>query len=394
MPADDHDVSRDGPLPADDHPTDQQLRDELAGATSPADSQRLVAHLDGCTVCRHRLDRVGEAPVSVGGSDDPMHLDGRSLRRAVRRTLFGIAARTVALLVLVAVGAQLVGALVIHPLLVDRGDRLERHVVASIDLAVLQRPGAEIRGYLSNSGVLRRTTEVQVLRHVGGTPRDLGSYETRLSPLRTTFVDGAAPVSGLGPRLSGDPVDRSTLPFDAERFGDGVAATVELAWHDGLDPDAAADLVAGREEVALTWVGFTVSDLPPENPGSRLGYGACAAPPEFIGGRGAGFGSSGGFRTFGQRTGDGVEQALTQVRRAVDNLAAEGTVGDRVQGTDGALSDLPATARWLDENDPEVTSVVLTGSVPVLAAIVEEHDPDTAGLLEVDLDRASPEPCG
>lgn len=373
------------------HPDDETLRRELAGRTDRDESARLVAHLDGCARCRDRLDDLGESPVELPAGDPVLH-DGRHLRRAVRRTLLSVALQTAGLLVLGVILLNLVGQLVIHPLAVDRGDRLDGHVAAAVDLPVLLRPGAEVREYLSNPGIVRRTTEVRLERHVGGTARDLGEYALRLSPFSTNLANLGESTSltpGFGPRLSEDPSSLSTPAFEPERFGEGVAATVELAWHDGLTRGQAATL-ADDDDVALTWVGFAVADLPAEDPLSRLGYSACARLPDRdLSGRGASFGSSGS-RSF-LPPGDGVDEAYRQVQRAVDNLASHGPDVTRLGG---ALADPAATATWLADNEPDVTSVVLTGSVAAIAETIEATGPDTAGLLDADLDRAPPQPCG
>jgi hypothetical protein len=90
--------------------------------------------------------------------------------------------------------------------------------------------------------------------------------------------------------------------------------------------------------------------------------------------------------------GNGVEHALEELRRATANLAdtgwAEGQVGD------GALADPVATADALASGDPQVTSLVVTGPLGAVTAVVDAAAADRADLLEVDFDRGAPDPCG
>ena len=257
----------------------------------------------------------------------------------------------------------------------------------------------------SNIGLLRRTTEVRYERVVGAARSDLGSYETRLGPLAMTTGVGSGPITAWrGPRLSEDPVDSSPVPFDPERAGEATAATVELTWFDTIDRGSVAELSSGDDDVMLTWVGFHTGDRPVQERGSVLGYSACSrGADEMLEGFalgsslfGGGFGTSGSFRVLPPPE-DGVAHALEQLRRATDNLARSGWLEDEPLLTDGPvdgpLADIAAVSRWLEDNDPEVATVVLTGPTPALADIVAASAPDTANLLELDLDRGAPEPC-
>lgn len=372
------------------HPTREDLRLYLDDELDPERATEVADHVEGCDACIQALGELSE-PVPIGSTaTEPTPYDARRMRRAVRRTLYSVAWRAAALLVVVLLAGQFVGTLVIDPLVIGRGERTTRHVVASMDLPVMLRPGAEIHQVISTPGVFRRTTEVQVERIVGGTVVDLGSYETRLGPLAMRTSEPIMPETG--PRLTGDAGDRSPVEFRPERLGDGTAVTVELVWRDAIDRAAAADLPGGSDDVALTWVGFEVLDLPQEDPWHRLGYSTCAEIPEWILERSfGGFGGS-GFRAIPDET-HGPDHALEQLRRATDNLAATGWLDDESILDGGPLEDVDATARWLRDNDPGVTRAVLTGPTTMIEEIVAEHDPDWAHLLEVDFDRGPPHPC-
>jgi hypothetical protein len=374
-----------------EHPTREELLRYLDDDASPAAAARIADHVESCDECTSRLGDLSE-PVAVGTTDaEPPSYDAKRMRRAVRRTLFSVAWRAAALLVVVLFVGQFLGALVIDPLVIGRGERTTRHVVASLDLPVMLRPGAEIHQFTSNPGVFRRTTEVQVERVVGGTVVALGSYETQLGPFGVRTPDSTL-SPGSGPRLTGDPVDQSPIEFQPGRLGDGTAVTVELVWFDAVDREVAATLPDDHDDVVLTWVGFDVLDLPQEDLSNRLGYSTCAEIPAWVVERSFGGYGGSGFRALPDER-HGPDHALEQLRRATDNLAATGWLDDEAILDGGPLEDLQATADWLHDNDPQVARAVVTGPTAAIADIVEAHDPDIAYLLEVDFDRGPPNPC-
>jgi hypothetical protein len=318
--------------------------------------------------------------------------DERRMKRSVRRTLLATAVRAALLLLAGAIVVQLVGFFLVGPLLIDRGDRVPAVVAATFDLPLLTIPGAEVSEFRSEMGALRRTTEVTVERAVGANAVPLGSFATRIGPFGAAPVGG--PVDAFGPVLdtpSGTFV-QDAPDFDPQRLGEGTAATVELHFGRGVTVADADAITAGATDVELLWVGFRVPSGDPDDRSWRLGYSACGTIPEWVLDQPSmGFaGSSGGFRTW---DGDaGADHALSQVRRAVENLARTGLVsGD---GSEGALADPEATAALLAETEPEVMSVVLTGPTGALADIVETVNPQLADLLEVDFDRGAPQTCG
>lgn len=375
------------------HPTRDALRRYLDEELPPDESTAVGEHLERCETCVEALDELSEPAPLPATNGAPLTYDARWMRRAMRRTLLSLAWRTAVLLVVVAVGANLLGVLVIDPILINRGGRTPAHVTASVDLPVMMRPGAEIREFTSNSGVIRRTTEVEVERAVGAEQVSLGRYETRLGPLDVSMPSGTFITPRMGPRLSEDAVDHSPVTFLPDRFGEGTAVTVELVWYDTIDRGTAARLHEDHDAVALTWVGFALPDQEHEDPWSRLGYGACAVSPERIGTPSMGGFGRGGFRA---PPGEprGPDQALEQLRRATENLAQTGWLEGESMLEEHPLGDVQATATWLRDNDPDVASVVLTGATDDISEIVSASEPDTAYLLDVDFDRGPPEPCG
>jgi hypothetical protein len=391
-----------------EHLTPDALRAFLTDAMAPDAAEAAAEHLERCAGCMRALDDIETTPAGTGrahegettmsapalisepDASEPVW-DERRMRQSVRRTLLGTAVRAALLLLAGAIVVQLIGGFLVGPLLVDRGDRVPSVIAATFDLPVLTIPGAEIGQFDSRMGVLRRTTEVSVERAVGASAVPLGSFSTRIGPIGASAATG--PVHAFGPVLdtpSGAFV-QDVPPFEPERLGDGTAATVELHFGSGVtvaDADAIADEAA---EVELLWVGFRVPGGDPDDRSWRLGYSACGTIPGWVvDQRSMGFGGSGGFRTFGRDT--GADHALSQVRRAVQNLARTGLVsGD---GPEGALADPEATATMLAATEPEVMSVVLTGPTDALGDVVDALSPLSVDLLEVDFDRGAPLTCG
>jgi hypothetical protein len=410
--------SRDGhPLggasrPGGDHPDDAELRGHLDGSLAADVERRVADHLEVCDSCVARLDGFEAGPVlrlSSTAHDAP-EWDERRARRSIRRTLLRTAVTAALLLVLGAIVLQLIGFYVLQPLLVDRGERVQRSVVATIDLPVMTNPGAEMRQVVSNPDIVRRTTEVEFERPVGARMIPLGWLTTRLGPVGMTTPFGPPSEATYGLLRDRDgsqvgPSDVSLLPFQPERLGSGTAVTVEMGFVPPIDRQDAQAVTAGRDDVALLWVGFAVPDTigepgagslrDPADAGHErpLGYSACGVIPEFLRNdapRWGGFGGGGGFRTWEARDA-GVEHALGELRRATANLAA---IGWPDADWESSLQDLDATADALAAGDPRVTTLVVTGPLDAVAEVVEAADPASTLLLEVDFDRGEPEPCG
>jgi hypothetical protein len=376
------------------HPSTEQLQRHLDDSLPLAESTRIADHLDGCARCVAALDSL-EPPPALEPSDDldlPA-FDERRMRRAVRRTLLRTAFNAAVLLLVGGIALQLLGALVVNPVFVARGDRVTASLVASIDLPIMTNPGSEVVEVTSNAGVLRRTTEIDVERPVGAQMSRLGDYTTRIGPIGMSSP-GSSTIVGSGPRLSEQPGDRSAVEFEPDRLGEGTAVTVQLIWDRTLELDEANTVTDAADDLALLWVGFQTPGATPRARGGHLGYGACHDIPAFIQEAQSGsFGTSGSFRTFPPTRGNGAQHALDQLRRATTNLAATGWLeNEPVEG--GALADIAATATWLQDNDPGVTSVVITGPTQAVAAAADASAADQTALLEVDFDRGAPQDCG
>jgi hypothetical protein len=398
-PRDDHGA----PERSDDHPSDERLRAHLDGTLGPAEDLEVATHLEGCRTCIARLDDLSEPPmlpaVDRTASAETPGWDDKRMRRSVRRTLLRTAWNAALLLIAGAIVLQLLGSYVLQPLLVARGDRVADSIVATVDVPIMTIPGAELAELRSNPGIVRRTTEASFERFVGSRPAELGWLTTRIGPIGMSTPHTAWPSLSYGSlhALDGSrvgPVDRSPVPFEADRLAAGTAVTVQVAWDRPVARSDAQAVAATTDEVALSWVGFDVPGSPRELGSPQLGYSACgtilASLREMSSGLG-GYGAAGGFRDW-EVAGDGVEHALTELRRATANLAATGWADS--SDPDSPLSEPAATADALATGDPGVTSLVVTGPLDAVDAVVEAADADRAELLEIDFDRGAPEPCG
>jgi hypothetical protein len=383
-----HDRAPGGPTDPAPHPPTESLRAFLDDDLPAADAREVADHLEACERCLAVLDDVEPPPVlpRAAAADAPVW-DERRMRRSVRLTVLRTAVDTVLLLVLVVLLLQILGWFVLHPLLVDRGDRLDSHVTATIDLPVLLIPGAEGGELVSDPGVLRRTTEVEFRRAVGSRRTSIGSFGTRTGPFGMSTTAGWDLWPGTYSLEPGSDLGEYPTLFQPERLGEGTAVTVELQWRRPIGLEAADDVAAGSEDVTLLWVGFRVPGAPRrEDPAWTLGYSACAEPWRSEQ-RFGGFGTSSATECRFHGDDLGARHALREVRRATANLAAIGWPAvDDPEGY-GALADLEGTADALAATEPGVASVVITGPTQAVAEAVEAHGPDQAQLLEIDFDR-------
>lgn len=373
------------------HPTPAHLRAYLVEALSAGEAERIGEHLEECVSCGARLDELQQpAVLPRSPAAELAAWDERGMRRAVRRTLVGTAAGAALLLIAGAFLLELLGWFVVHPLVVDRGDRVASSIAASVDLPVMTTPGAEPDQVLSNLGAIRRTTEVDIQRAVGARMSSLGRFTTRLGPAAVTTPDDE-PVTPFGPLLSGPDgrIDLTPVEFEPERLSDGTAVTVELIWSDPLTLEAANAVDDAVDGVALLWVGFDLGE-DPLDPDWRLGYSACTHIPEFLQ-AGSSRGGS-GFR-LARPALPGAQHALAELRRALTNLTDLGWPQDRPEAS-SAIGNPSAALERITDSDPGANRVVLTGPTPLVADAIDAHAADVAHLLEVDFDRGPPEECG
>jgi hypothetical protein len=341
-------------------------------------------HLRQCPECRAILD--GVPPVQLGRlASTPF--DERAMRRAVRTTLLRLAVNVVVAAVALWLVIALLGALVLQPLLVDRGGRAVAATVATRDLAVMYNPGASVDEIHYDSGVLSRTSDAHVVIPIGTEPVELGVLESRIG----LFSFGASSGGSLFPFLS-DSGGYGGADLLAN-VGSGTVATIELRFDPPLSVEQAQHLAETALDVRVVWAGFATTAGEPLGIGldgnGVVGYGTCDerdVDQEFPAG------SSGGASGTVFVMEPSIERALDATRSAIDNLLAHDELIAGIQPEVTRASIEAARSHLAD--DPGVVMLVVTGPTPELLSFVEEAAPSNVGVRDIDFTNWQRPICG
>ena len=358
------------------HEEAQKLLEDYVGErlAGPVRDQ-LEIHLSGCSECRSILD--GGAPVDL----EPLgsiEVDERALRRSVRRALWRTAFDAAVIVIALVVSFAAISNLVLHPLLMNRGDRATAVARATYDIASLFNEGAVLDRFSIDSGVLTRTFTAEVQIPIGSGMADLGSVSSQLGLFGSgealwPFVDSDSRIMGAAPDVLG-------------RLGGGTVATVSVGFGQPISVDQAqllADSTAA--DVRVVWAGFLVSDADPAvaalDPLRVLGYSTCVGTdhlsPRHFGASSASSGASFGVSS------PSVRNALQEVRRAVNHLADNPDVANQL--LDGeAVDSVQRAAAYTADTDPKVETLVVTGPTDEILKFFDEADSRNGTVLAVD----------
>jgi hypothetical protein len=340
-------------------------------------------HLKDCPECRSVLD--GVAPVDLGALGAP-GWDERSMRKAVRRSMLRTARDVVAIVLVGWLTLVMVSALILQPLLINRGGRAQAATVATADLAIMFNPGASVTDWEYNSGILSRTSSVTAVWPVGADLVELGTLESRIGI--TGF--GGVERGPLNPSLLSDQAGPITITDRLATVGEGTVASVALFFDDPLDLAAAQGLIDdGRADVRVVWAGFATPSAGEGRFGpAGLGYTTCGAPAIETGGTGGGGGGGSGFWAPAS-----VEQARAELVRATQNLLDHPEFLDALAfspfdqgGWQTVYSDLA--------NDAAVSSFVVTGPTTEINRFVEIAHPSAGSILDIDFNNWFAPLCG
>jgi hypothetical protein len=350
------------------------------------------AHLEQCDECREILDEVAPVDVSALG---PTRFDSAAMKRTVRRSMFRTAVNTALLLLAGWIVVFFLSALVIQPLVVNRGDRAADAVRMSMDLTQMLNPGLVLTDGRIESGLLSRDVSLDYALPVGA----------GLRPTPGTSI--TIGVLGISESSTADPrfpvVDEWGVQTDArdrlEHLGDGTVATVVLRYESPLTVEAsqqAADDPAA--DVRVIWAGFDASlgreFGPTWTAAGSLGYGTCSPgeplPDEMLGATSAGFG---GVSLFSRAS---IDRALDAVIAALENIDSR---PELVSYVVGPFDDDPGdVALILDElrTDPLVNTLVVTGPTPSVTEFVTAATESgaTAEVMAVDFYNWTDGLCG
>ncbi|MDH3498601.1 MAG: zf-HC2 domain-containing protein [Acidimicrobiia bacterium] len=331
-------------------------------------------HLSSCDECRSVID--GIAPIDLSSLASTTW-DERSMRRAVRRSIFRTAVNAVGLVLVGWLIAVTVSGLVLQPLLINRGGRAAASTVATTDLAVLFNPGAAVDEYEFDSGLLSRTSSAHVVVPVGTEQVELGTLETRIGV--TAFGD---PSGGrLVPFVGHDAGGSASPDEHLSAVGDAVVATVDLFFDEPLSLERAQALADGPQDVRVVWAGFaTDSEVLDAVAGpAGIGFGTCdlsPVTPDFVG-SGGGAGSGSVFTSP-----PSIERARSETIRAVDNLIEH---PELIEGLfDPNLTpDVIASVRDAIASGRGVASLVVTGPAPELRDFIASANPSFGAVRAV-----------
>jgi hypothetical protein len=368
-------------------------RDLLEGyvekSLEPETSALLEAHLATCEECRNILEGA-EKPVALAPAEGqalPPNWDETRLRRTIRRTLGRLVFDVISIWVIGFVVLTIVSGFAIQPLLVNRGDRVRAAAIATWDLAVMTTPGASVEGWRVDATLIGKELGIDVVRPIGSNVEPLGTYETDLGIWRFRGVNGQ-PIRPLF-------VEGVSRTFVPDRLPEDTVATVELQWWTNPISVAEAEALRPLEgEAQLVWAGFGLDAAFPHDPNRFpgnldyvLGYHACAAP-QYLQFEDSYFssGSAAGGGTLGCYPSDeSVANALTQTRRAVDNLVSNGFLVEGLSTSSTAsLRNIKTVGAWLRDHEPPVVSMVITGPTENIARLIETAQPEAAIQLDVD----------
>ena len=374
--------------------THREIQDRLEAYVddrlSREERREVDRHLRDCEECRAILDDV--APVDLSGLG-PTTYDEATMRRTVRRSLFRTALDAALILLAGLTLFWFLSALLIQPLVIDRGGRAGDAVRMSIDLGSMLNPGAILVEGDVSSDLLSRQVDLEFALPVGAALTQTDHTSTTIGVFGVSDAwDGPPGPESAGTEFMGEAADQLA------NLGSGTVATVSMFYEDPMSVEQAQDLADHPgADVRVVWAGFD-SSLGQETPPNwtftgALGYGTCLhqdpLDEEVLSSSSAGFSSGSMFAS------PSVRRALDSVISGLENIEGRPELVDYVVRPYG--DDPGSVSAVLDylRNDPEVMILVLTGPSPEVARFVESS-PGTAvaSVLAVDFYNWTDSICG
>ncbi len=364
------------------------LEGYVDGTLEPETREAVEAHLEECAECRALIEGVEPIRFPTGVDAAPEAWSDDRFRKMVRRSLARVALNLFSWIVIGVLVIWLFTSFVVQPLVIDRGDRATSAVIATWDLAVMLQPGTEASEWVSNPGLLSRTTEITTVMAVGSEARDLGTVVSKLG------------LSGLSGEYGGPifvhPELHERVSGALDNLPSGTVTTVEFVWDHVIDIADVSAMIEEHPDVSVTWVGF------PTGPGYSgmsgagfghdgdpgfVGYGTCSnGPPDGMIVRGSASGGGSASPSFSRSYvagGPSVAGALEQVRRAMDNLLSRPEFREAIEDQPSAAA-LEEARDYLDGNDPGVVAMVVTGPTELVRQFVSDADEGSTVVLGVD----------
>jgi hypothetical protein len=364
------------------HEEIQDLLEDYVDDKLDRETRKLVDdHLKTCAECRQILDEV--APVDISALGKTVY-DERAMRRTIRRSMFRTAWNTVLLVIVGWLAIWFVAALVVQPLVVNRGGRAADAAQASIDLGIMLNPGAVLTEGSISSSLLSRQVDLEFALPVGGSLEPAFSEATDINLFGVRDRPGFNESRDFG-QFQGEALEQLS------NLGESTVATVSL-WFDSPVSVQAAQSIADDTalDFRVVWAGFDTSlgrsgpSQPLWTAGGTLGYATCQDIPghelgdDLLGATSAGFSQGSGF-LFGRPS---IDAARNSVVVALTNIASRDELVDYVVPPGDSGDDIEEIIQEL-ENDPEVSMVVVTGPSTAIAEYLESEPGVSANVLAV-----------
>lgn len=350
-------------------------------------------HLKECSECREILDDV--APVDISALGTTVY-DERAMRRTIRRSMFRTAWNTVLLLFAGWIALWIFAALVLQPLVVNRGGRAADIARASIDLGIMLNPGVALTDGAISSGLFSRQVDLDFAVPVGGGLEPAFSKSTDINMFGLMDRPGISNSNDYG-QFQGEALDQLS------NLGESTVATTSLWFDSPVTMDEAQAIADDGGAFRVVWAGFDASlgrVAPLEAPGwtaaGTLGYTTCHHLPgnelgdDLLGATSAGFGQGMAF-LFGRAS---LDAARNSVVAALTNIASRDELVDYVvqpyHDDRNDISELVAELR----TDPKVTVLVVTGPSSAIAEYLATEPGVSANVLSVDFYNWSDGICG
>jgi hypothetical protein len=265
-----------------------------------------------------------------------------------------------------------------------------------MDMTTMVNPGVVVTGGDTQSQLLSRRIELDLVLPVGSGSQEVGPVAYRLGAFSLTDDSGAPPVPFL------DPGDFLSAGADQiARLGAGTVAAVRVDYTSPItinEAQAVAD--SADHDIRVVWAGFDIRSVDdPFQPFlDVVGYATClrsgdVPDDETLQASSAGF-SRGYTSTFSPAS---ITTALSSTReglkRILDSTELTSAFLDRRPGTEEAARKV---LDLLTESDPAVRTLVITGPSPEISAFLS--DPSTpenvASVLAVDFYNWATPVCG
>lgn len=350
-------------------------------------------HLASCEECRSILEEV--KPVDLSGLG-PMAYDESAMRRTVRRSMFRTSFNTALLLLAGWIAIWFLSALVLQPLVLNRGGRAADAMQASIDLGVMTNPGAVLVEGDIDSSLISRRLDLEYALPVGAGLDPRFETSTRVSLLRVGDPGGGPSfISSDDQGFQGDALEQ------LRNLGEGTVATASVRFEVPLSIEEAQAIADDPgADVRLVWAGFDASqgqgaeNTPWWTPHGVLGYGTCqeAAPfdDDLLGASSASFSQGSLFHTAS------IERARQSVVTALKNITSSRELEEYAVGPFESSPD--EVDEVLDDirSEPQVTMLVITGPSTELTDFISSRNTAQTytSLLAVDFYNWTQGICG